>query len=95
MTFGGALYYSPDFFGVDGEATYLEANIAYAPISKLSLSAAVGHQYLDVNDDYTTWNLGVAYALTDHLAVDVRYHDTDVDGPLTDDRVVAGLKASF
>ena len=94
-TLGAAVYYSPDFFGADDAATYLEANAAYAVADKWTVSGAVGHQWLDVNADYTTWNLGLAYALTDHLAVDVRYHDTDVDGPLTDDRFVVGLKAGF
>lgn len=94
-TLGAVVYYSPDFFGLDDKATYLEANAAYAPADKWTISGAVGHQWLDFNDDYTTWNAGVAYALTDHLAVDVRYHNTDVDGPLTDDRFVVGLKASF
>ncbi|MND81747.1 TorF family putative porin [uncultured Brevundimonas sp.] len=94
-TLGAAVYYSPDFFGVDDEATYLEANAAYALADKWTVSGAVGHQWLNVTDDYTTWNLGLAYALTDNLAVDVRYHDTDVDGPLTDDRFVVGLKAAF
>lgn len=94
-TLGAVVYYSPDFFGVDDKATYLEANAAYALADKWTVSGAVGHQWLDVTGDYTTWNLGVAYALTDHLAVDVRYHDTDVDGPLTDDRFVVGLKAAF
>jgi uncharacterized protein (TIGR02001 family) len=94
-TLGAAVYYSPDFFGADDAATYLEANAAYALADKWTVSGAVGHQWLDVNADYTTWNLGLAYALTDHLAVDVRYHDTDVDGPLTDDRFVVGLKAGF
>ena len=94
-TLGAVIYYSPDFFGLDDKATYLEANAAFAPADKWTISGAVGHQWLDFNDDYTTWNAGVAYALTDHLAVDVRYHNTDVDGPLTDDRFVVGLKASF
>lgn len=94
-TVGAAVYYSPDFFGADDAATYLEANAAYAVADKWTISGAVGHQWLDVNADYTTWNLGVAYALTSNLAMDVRYHDTDVDGPLTDDRFVVGLKASF
>ena len=29
--------------------------------------------------DYTGWNAGVTYALTDALSLDVRYHDTDAD----------------
>ena len=85
----------PDFFGLDEEATYVEGNVAFTPAPKWSLSAAVGYQALDVNDDYTTWNAGVAYALTDSVAIDVRYHDTDVDGPLSEDRVVGALKFAF
>ena len=94
-TLGAVVYYSPDFYGADDEATYLEANAAFAVGEAWSLSGAVGQQWLGVNDDYAAWYLGLAYALTDHLAVDVRYHDTDVDGPLTDDRFVVGLKAGF
>lgn len=94
-TFGTALYWSPDFFGLDEEATYAEANVAFAPADKWTVSVAAGRQWLDVNEDYATWNAGVGYAFTDHLAFDVRYHDTDVDGPLSEGRVVAGIKAIF
>lgn len=95
VTLGAAVYWSPDFFGVDDEATYVEANVAVSPAPKWTVSGAVGHQSLDVNDDYATWNAGVAYALTDHVAIDARYFDTDVDGPLSDERVVATLKFLF
>lgn len=95
VTFGGVVYWSPDFFGLDDEATYLEANAAFAPADKWTVTGAVGHQWLDVNDDYATWNIGVGYAVTEHVAIDVRYHDADVDGPLSDGRAVAGLKFLF
>jgi uncharacterized protein (TIGR02001 family) len=95
-TLGAAVYYSPDFFGIDEAATYAEANAAFSPADKWTISGAVGHQWLDVTDDYTTWNVGVGYALTDNLSVDVRYHDTDVDNAdLYKERVVAGLKVAF
>ena len=29
--------------------------------------------------DYTGWNAGVTYALTDALSVDLRYYDTDAE----------------
>lgn len=95
VTAGAVVYYSPDFFGLDEEATYVEGNVAFTPAEKWTVSAAVGYQALDVNDDYTTWNAGVAYAVTDNLAIDIRYHDTDVDGPLSEDRVVGALKVFF
>lgn len=95
VTLGAVVYWSPDFFGADGEATYVEANAAFSPAPQWTVSGAVGHQSLDVNADYATWNAGVAYAFTDHVAIDVRYHDTDIDGPLSDDRVVGTLKFLF
>lgn len=95
VTVGGVVFWSPDFFGVDEEATYIEGNIAFVPADKWTLSAALGHQSLDVSDDYTTWNAGVGYALAENLAVDVRYYDTDVDVPIAEDRVVAGVKILF
>jgi uncharacterized protein (TIGR02001 family) len=95
VTLGAAVYWSPDFFGADEEATYVEANAAFSPAAKWTVSGAVGHQALDVNADYTTWNAGVAYAVSDNVAIDVRYHDTDVTGPLSDDRVVGALKFVF
>ena len=95
VTLGAAVYWSPDFFGADEEATYVEANAAFSPAAKWTVSGAVGHQALDVNADYATWNAGVAYAVSDNVVVDVRYHDTDVTGPLSDDRVVGALKFIF
>lgn len=92
-TLGAAVYYSFDYFGVDEKATYVEANAAFVPMDRLTLSGAVGRQWLDVSGDYAAWNLGAAYALTEQLTVDVRYHD--MDSPLADARFTAGLKASF
>lgn len=95
VTLGAAVYFSPDFFGVDEEATYVEANGSFAPADKWTVSGAVGHQSLNISDDYTTWNAGVAYAVTENLSIDVRYHDTDVDAPLYEGRAVGSLKFAF
>ena len=95
VTVGAAAYWSPDFFGADDEATYVEANASFSPAAQWTVSGAVGHQALDVNADYTTWNAGVAYALSDNVVIDARYYDTYVDGPLSDDRAVATLKFLF
>ena len=95
-TFGAAVYYSPDFFGIDDEATYAEVNAAFSPAPKWTVSGALGKQWLDVSDDYTTWNVGVGYALTDKVGLDVRYHDSDVDGvPGAEDRIVGAVKLTF
>lgn len=97
-TLGVAAYWSPDFFGAsEDEATYVEANAAFTPVDRWTVSAAVGRQWVSSDLDYTTWNAGVAFALTDHLALDVRYHDTDQHdfGDAYGARAVASLKATF
>lgn len=96
-TIGAALYYSPQFFGKTGDALYYEANAAVAiPDTKFSFSGAIGRQEVDRAIDYTTWNVGVGFALTDHVAFDVRYIDTNLSksesGGLGDARVVGGIK---
>lgn len=95
VTFGASLYYSPDFFGVDEEAFYYEAKAAYEFSNGWSVSGAVGEQTLDVSDDYTTWNIGVGVPLPAGFGLDVRYHDTDVTGPLSEERVSATLTFGF
>lgn len=94
-TLGVAFFYSPEFFGKTGDATYYEVNGAL-PLgdSKFTVSGALGYQQLKGPADYTTWNLGVGYALNDHIGLDVRYFDTDGHefGNLFDSRVVAGIK---
>ena len=64
---------------------------------KVTISGAVGHQDVDYDGDYTTWNLGVGYALNDAVGLDLRYYDTDEHrfGDLYESRVVLGLKAAF
>lgn len=97
-TLGAAVYYSPDFFGAsEDEATYAEVNGAFSLADKWTVSGAVGRQWVSSDFDYTTWNLGAAYQLTDRLALDVRYHDTDEHdfGDIYGSRAVATLKAAF
>ncbi|HEX7884992.1 MAG TPA: TorF family putative porin [Phenylobacterium sp.] len=99
-TIGAAVYYSPEFFGKTGEAWYYEANAAIAiPDTKFSISGAVGRQEIEKFPDYTTWNVGAGYAVSDKVSLDVRYWDTNlsdaVSGGLADSRVVGGLKVVF
>jgi uncharacterized protein (TIGR02001 family) len=97
-TVGAAVYHSPDFFGAaEDEATYVEANAAFSPADRWTVSGAVGRQFVSSDFDYTTWNLGAAFALTDTLALDLRYHDTDEHdfGEAYGSRAVASLKATF
>jgi uncharacterized protein (TIGR02001 family) len=105
FTVGGAFYYSPEFFGKTGSAEYYEINAAYTLASKASISGAVGYQDLDKNKagiaGYTTWNIGLGYPITDHLAIDLRYWGTDSTASdfytktFAGDRLVGTLKATF
>lgn len=97
-TIGGAVFYSPDFFGAsEDEATYIEANAGFSPADRWTVSAAVGRQFVSSEADYTTWNVGAAYQLTDDLMLDGRYYDTSEHdfGAVYDSRVVASIKAVF
>ena len=98
-TIGGAVYYSPEFFAEVGDALYYEVNGGYTINDRITATAALGRQeFGDLDDaDYTTWNIGATFALTDNFGIDVRYHDTDADdfGDLYEERVVASLKAAF
>lgn len=94
---GAAVYYSPDFFGAVDDAFYYEVNGSYALTDKISVSGALGRQELEGPGDYTTWNVGLGFALNSHIGIDVRYHDTSVHefGKLFDSRGVVSLKATF
>ena len=96
-TLGAGVYYVPDSYSGIDHSLYYEVNAAFSPTAKVSLSGAVGHQTFDGPGDYVTWNVGAAYALTDNLAVDLRYHDTDKHrfGKIYDSRVVLSLQATF
>jgi len=104
-TVGAAFYYSPEFFGKTGNAEYYEINAAYTLASKASISGAFGYQDLDKSkagiSSYTTWNVGIGYPITDHLAVDLRYIDTSHKAlrfytkTFAGDRIVGTLKATF
>jgi uncharacterized protein (TIGR02001 family) len=96
-TVGAAVYYSPEFPFKTGEATYFELNGSVPLDDKWSFSGAVGHQSVVGPADYNTWNLGVGYAVTPKVGVDLRYWDTDEHGfgKIYDSRVALGVKATF
>jgi uncharacterized protein (TIGR02001 family) len=94
---GAAVAYSPEYMGKRGKALYYEINAATTvPGTPFSVSAAAGRQEFNGPFDYNTWNVGVGYALGEHLGFDLRYSDTDVHGDkLYGSRVTAGVKLTF
>lgn len=96
-TLGAGVYHAPDSYGGVDHSTYVEVNGAYSPRDNISFSTALGRQTFDGPGDYTTWNIGVGYRLTETLGLDLRYHDTDRHrfGETYGSRVAASLTATF
>jgi uncharacterized protein (TIGR02001 family) len=96
-TLGAAVYYSPDSFGSAEQATYYEVNTSAPLNDKFSVSGALGRQTYEGTGDYTTWNVGVGWAITSKFGLDLRYWDTDEHGfgDIYKGRAVASLKATF
>ena len=91
-TIGAALYHNIDF----GDTDYYEVNASYPLTSKLSVSGAVGEQRLG-SARYTTENLGLTYAFTPELSVDVRGSDTNIPEWIKPaaPRLAVTIKAAF
>ena len=92
---GSGIVYSPDFFANTGDMLNIPLNITVPiPLGSdtwgLSISGQLGYnKYLDngvtwdgFHDDYLNWNIGLTVAITDWFNVDVRYHDTNLNGPV-------------
>lgn len=95
--FGAEAYFAPNYRAGIDRSLYYEVNGSIWPTTKVLVSAAVGRREVSGADDYTTWNVGVGYALTRNLGVDVRYHDTDQHalGKPYGSRLALSLKANF
>lgn len=89
------IYFGARTWTVEGGASYR--------FGKNEVSGAVGHvdtEAFGTNVSYNTWNVGYTRDLTEKLAVDVRYYDTDLDvgyysfAP-AEGRTIASLKVKF
>lgn len=103
-SFSATGYWSPDFAGSNENAFYGELGASYTFANHATVSAAVGHQWVDdsffANDGYTTWNVGVSYPVTEHITVALQYVDTDdaaetFTGLPQDQHLVATVRAGF
>lgn len=89
---GAALYHNIDF----GDTDYYEVNGSYPLTGKLSVSGAVGEQRLG-SLRYTTENLGLTYAFSPIVSLDVRASDTNIPEWIkaSKPRLAVTLKATF
>jgi uncharacterized protein (TIGR02001 family) len=79
------------------ENPYYELNASYPLTDKFSVSGAMG-KYEAAGGEYTTFNLGVGYALNKTISLDARYHATGDEallGKVGESRYVATIKAAF
>jgi uncharacterized protein (TIGR02001 family) len=91
------LQHSPDGTGSTRAWTWYEARVGWEFTPKLEATASIGRREQDNSIDYTGWNAGFTYALTDNLEGELRYHATDADVPGEQyaDALVAGISIAF
>jgi len=89
--------YSPDGFAATRAAWWLELQGAVAVSAATKVSAAVANRMADGGVDYNAWNVGAKHRLTDALALDLRWYDTDRHsaGEPYESRLVASAAYSF
>lgn len=89
--------HSPDSIGASEGWTWVEGRIGWDFTPRLSGTASIGRREQETSVDYTGWNAGVTWALTDRLDFDLRWHDTDADVPGEQYKgaLVAGIAAYF
>lgn len=89
--------YTPDGFAGTEEAWWVEAQAAYKISGQTRASAALATRRAHGGADYTAWNVGVKHKLTDAIAVDVRWYDTDEHdlGDSYEGRLVGALTFAF
>ena len=89
--------YSPDSSGGTGEAWWLELQGGVALDSRSRATVAIGERITDGASAYMAWNAGVKRKLTDKLALDVRWYDTDSHalGERYEGRLVGALSINF
>ena len=85
--------YTPDGFAATKEAWWVELQGTVSVGPKTKASAAIADRTADGGAEYAAWNVGVKHKLTEKLALDVRWYDTDSHalGENYDGRLVGAL----
>jgi len=89
--------HSPDGLGSTRASTWVEGRVRFPLAERLKASVTLGLREQDKAPDYTGWNAGVAWALTETTALDLRWHGTDAQdqGSQYEDALVASVLVSF
>ncbi|ESQ79830.1 hypothetical protein [Asticcacaulis sp. YBE204] len=96
-TLKGLSIWSPDSSGTTKRAGYYEIGVAQKVSDKWTVSGGIGIRRLQPARDYTAFNLGAAYALTEKAGLDLRYYTTDKPdySKAHGDRLVLSLTQKF
>ena len=89
--------YSPDNYGATRQAWWVEGQLSHPIGTRFTASAALGRREQDGGADYTAWNIGGAVKVTDRVALDMRWYDTDSHelGKIYRGKMVAALSLAF
>lgn len=89
--------YSADGFAGTEEAWWTELQLGTALTSADKFTTAVASRRAHGGADYTAWNAGVKHRFDDHIALDVRWYDTDQHalGDKYEGRLVGALTYAF
>lgn len=89
--------YSPDGVGAPFAFTWVEARLGWDLSNAVEATAALGHREQDGGIDYTGWNAGLTWTLSDRADLDLRWYDTSVSdrGTPFDAALVAGVNLYF
>ncbi len=89
--------YAPDATGDTRSFVWVEASAGWEFSNRLSASAGIGRREQVGAPDYTGWNAGLTWGLTDKVDVDLRYYDTDAhsEGETYRDAIVAEVVYAF
>lgn len=78
----------------DNDNLYYEAGLKFGLPEDATLALHVGRYDFDAGGDYTDYRVGVSKEFGG-FGVDLSYYDTDLDGPLSDGRVVLTVSKSL
>jgi uncharacterized protein (TIGR02001 family) len=70
-------YFTGNYFGSHHGGEYYEVGATYPLLPKLAVVGVFGHQNVDHDFHYDTWNLGLSYALRKGMLITARYVDSN------------------
>lgn len=85
---------SPDGAGGTGRWTWIEGRLGWTFSDTLKGTVAVGRREQQDSIDYTGWNAGMTWAVTDKVALDLRWYDTNADPGASEEQYGSALVAA-